>query len=174
MLNNNISFGANIKVNDYLNEAIHLVDVKSNRDEVSSTKKAEFVTALNLIMQDKSMDTFEIRAKEGTRIEPSCARPAEILINGVPCETLEGVPGAKIFDGNQCMSHVINFAKEKYGKLSSSLIKKSRALENQAAKLHEKTEKSVHFLTGTSVYEVYKKHSDYMKRNPELEELGLF
>ncbi len=174
MLNNNISFGANIKLNEYLNEAIHLVDTKNNMDEVPLSQRAEFARALELITQDRSMDTFEIKGVEGTKVKAACARPAEILIDGVPYETLGAEGGFRIFDGNQCMQHVINFARKKYGELSSNLIETSKALEKQAAEIHKKTEAAVHFLTGTSKYKVFNNHYDYVRRNPELEELGLF
>lgn len=165
--NNTVSFSGRIENTGYFNEALNLVNGKRT-DDLSLSERAEFATALELIKNDKSIDTFEINAVPGTEIRPGEARPVYININDETQGVFNGRAGVGIADGYQCIAHVIKFAKKRYGDFSNGLIKQTKMIEEASNDLCKKIGEKAMKIANTDNCKIFQRHIQHMQENPEM------
>ena len=133
------SFGARIVLTPYFKEGLYTAS-KYRDDEVSLSKKTDFLNAVSLIQQDKSMDEFKIEGVPGSKIEPFKARECQIVVDGKVVKADDVF--ATVYDGPNCMNAVIRFANKKYGNVYANLMyakaqNTAKEIEEKQKKLHD-------------------------------------
>ena len=84
--------------------------------KMASPQKAQaFYESVKAIKNDKNMQMFMIAAKPRTVVKPCTARPHTIYFDKQTVEN-SGNIGVDVWDGEQCMASVTNFAKKYFGK----------------------------------------------------------
>lgn len=155
--NYNSSFGARIIMSNYLDAGL-----KYAKEHASLQEKDQFLNALRHIANDSDIETFSIKAVEGSRIRPGQARKSIIEVKGKQSYSYEndGFVGY-IFDGPQCMSAVIHFIARHYDcKAANKLLDK----QNQWLVKIDELEHQVSIATDKARQELNKGLNELMKQ----------
>ena len=127
----NTNFKATIKSTKYLKDGVKtaLRDVKFNPERAQN-----FYESVETILKSNKINTFAIAAKKGSALKSGTARPYQIKADGYK---IEGSPvGGLIFDGEQCVDHIIDFAKKFLGKKSSKVAMSENELSYKMSALN--------------------------------------
>ena len=111
---NTPSFGAKIVQTPYFKEGLHSA-MNYRDDNISLDQKVDFLNAVKLIKNDKSMDEFIIEGI-GSLKDDGKARKCRFVIDGKAINIDSAVFNC-ILDGPNCINAVTRFAQERYGKV---------------------------------------------------------
>lgn len=127
----NTNFKATIKSTKYFKDGVRtaLRDVKLNPERAQN-----FYESVETILKSNQINNFAIAAKRGSVLKPGTARPYQIKLDGYK---IEGSPvGGLIFDGEQCVNHVIDFAKKFLDKKPSKAVMSENELSYKMSALN--------------------------------------
>ena len=130
----NTNFKARIVKTKYLESAF---ETALGQAKVHPTKAKKFYESLNAIRNNKNIHSFSIDALKGSNLKPGESRPYKIVIDGYE---IKGHPvfGEFIYDGNQCVQHIIDFAKRFLGEKESKTILTKETLITKLQQLQKK------------------------------------
>ena len=135
---NTPSFSARIVQTPYFKEGLHSA-MKFKDDNISLDQKVDFLNAVKLIKNDKSMNEFKI---EGIgKLQVGKSRNYQISVDGYVVQADKGY-AQSVFDGPNCIDVVTRFAKERYGNVYADNLVASASgiakdIDKQQNALHE-------------------------------------
>lgn len=165
----NTNFKATIKSTKYLKEG---VKTALREVEFNPQKAQAFYDSFNAILKSNKINNFSISAKRGSVLKPGTARPYQIKVDGYK---IEGSPvGGLIFDGEQCVEHIIDFAKKFIGKRPPKKEMNQNELLARMTKLKEQVFKGERVMLVNTIKEEIKAIKCLLKNDPEFSESYLY
>lgn len=158
----NVNFKATIKSTKYLKDGVKtaLRDVEFNPERAQN-----FYESVETILKSNKINTFAIAAKKGSVLKPGTARPYQIKADGYK---IEGSPvGGLVFDGEQCVDHIIDFAKKFLGKKSSKVAMSQNELSNKMSALNTQVLSGNDLMRAEKIKRIIKDIKKRLKFSPE-------